>query len=755
MTEPTTAAEPAEDARVLLVDDDATSLAVLRRTLEGRGYHLFATRSGEQAIEVARRARPLLVLMDVMMPGVDGYEACRRLKADPATRDAAVLFLSSLDDARDKVRGLEVGAVDFITKPFQAEEVVARVNAHLTIARLRRQLEARNADLARELAVAEELLADARRRAEGPLVGSSPAVRALRESIAAEAGRAEPLLLTGSPGSGVEASARAIHHASPRAAQAFLHVNCGLLSGSRDAGLLPGPGTGGGAPRLSLLEVAERGTLFLEEVQRLPAEEQERLAAVIEAAEAAREKGAVPAPDVRVLASSSGALEASAGFHPRLLARLEARQLRVPALAERAEDVPELAQFFVRQHARRVGSVAERVSEASVRRLQRYRWPGGVRELSSLLERAVASARGPVVEIDPGLLDEGLPLGSYRLLEKLGAGGMGEVWRARHQLLARPCAVKLVRPELLGETGREQALERFGREARTIARLGSPHTVRLYDFGVSETGNPYFVARRGAPGGAPPPRRQAPERPPVPARHRVRRGEGARLRPRQVDPRRRRADHRRRRGHRHPGLHAARARGGGAGGRAVRPLLAGLRRVLPAHRPAGLHGRADGRDDPPRPLDPGSAVGGLRVADPRGPRGGGAGVPPEGPREPPGLGPGRRRSAGPASGRRRGGASTRPRRRRPPTPTRATAWTARRAERRRHAPVRVRPQRAEPRPRRDSRYLRLSMRSGAFQPRITWTGTPGSLPKGRRNRKRSFGPTANWSKEPEAWRPVS
>jgi DNA-binding NtrC family response regulator len=493
VTEPTTAAEPAEDARVLLVDDDATSLAVLRRTLEGRGYHLFATRSGEQAIEVARRARPLLVLMDVMMPGVDGYEACRRLKADPATRDAAVLFLSSLDDARDKVRGLEVGAVDFITKPFQAEEVVARVHAHLTIARLRRQLEARNADLARELAVAEELLADARRRAEGPLVGSSPAVRALRESIAAEAGRAEPLLLTGSPGSGVEASARAIHHASPRAAQAFLHVNCGLLSGSRDAGLLPGPGTGGGAPRLSLLEVAERGTLFLEEVQRLPAEEQERLAAVIEAAEAAREKGAVPAPDVRVLASSSGALEASAGFHPRLLARLEARQLRVPALAERAEDVPELAQFFVRQHARRVGSVAERVSEASVRRLQRYRWPGGVRELSSLLERAVASARGPVVEIDPGLLDEGLPLGSYRLLEKLGAGGMGEVWRARHQLLARPCAVKLVRPELLGETGREQALERFGREARTIARLGSPHTVRLYDFGVSETGNPYFV----------------------------------------------------------------------------------------------------------------------------------------------------------------------------------------------------------------------------------------------------------------------
>ena len=127
------------------------------------------------------------MLMDVMMPGLDGYETCRRLKADPQTRDTAVIFLSSLDEARDKVRGLEAGAVDFVSKPFQAEEVVARVNTHLTLERLRRQLEARNAELARELAVAQELLSDARSRVEGPLVGSSPAVRALRESIAREA----------------------------------------------------------------------------------------------------------------------------------------------------------------------------------------------------------------------------------------------------------------------------------------------------------------------------------------------------------------------------------------------------------------------------------------------------------------------------------------------------------------------------------------------------------------------------------------
>ena len=116
-------ASPAEDAdRILLVDDDVTNLDALRHTLDNGGYRLFVTRNGESAIEVARRVRPLLILLDVVMPGIDGYETCRRLKADPATREAAVVFLSSLDDTKDKVRGFEAGAVDFVSKPFQREE---------------------------------------------------------------------------------------------------------------------------------------------------------------------------------------------------------------------------------------------------------------------------------------------------------------------------------------------------------------------------------------------------------------------------------------------------------------------------------------------------------------------------------------------------------------------------------------------------------------------------------------------------------
>ena len=240
----------------------------------------------------------------------------------------------------------------------------------------------------------------------------------------------------------------------------------------------------------------------------------------------------------------------------------------MPSLAERPEDVAEIALFFLRQHARRIGAVVETISEQSMKRLRKYRWPGDVRELQSLIERAVTSAREPVLEIDAALLDEGLPLGHYRLMEKLGEGGMGEVWRARHQLLARPCAIKLIRPELLGESKREAATERFRLEARTIARLTSPNTVRLYDFGVSETGSFYFVmelltgmdvaslvaafraaaagarrgraapglplSRRGACGRGPSPRHQAAEPVSVPARSRVRCREGPRLRTRQI-----------------------------------------------------------------------------------------------------------------------------------------------------------------------------------------------------------------------------
>ncbi len=136
-----------KDEKILLVDDNPTNLQVLLQTLNGRGYKLLIAKDGENALRIAHKAQPALVLLDIMMPGIDGYEVCRRLKNDPELSSIAVIFLSALDDTRDKVRGLETGAVDYIAKPFQSEEVIARVENQLKIYRLERALAARNRQL--------------------------------------------------------------------------------------------------------------------------------------------------------------------------------------------------------------------------------------------------------------------------------------------------------------------------------------------------------------------------------------------------------------------------------------------------------------------------------------------------------------------------------------------------------------------------------------------------------------------------------
>jgi len=145
------ATPPANDRdqpeQILLVDDNTTNLQVLHQTLDGRGYKLLAAKNGETALTIARRAKPSLILLDIMMPGIDGYEVCQTLKEDPETEEIPVIFLSALGDTKDKVKGFELGAVDYVSKPFQAEEVIARVNTHLTIGRLRKSLADKNEEL--------------------------------------------------------------------------------------------------------------------------------------------------------------------------------------------------------------------------------------------------------------------------------------------------------------------------------------------------------------------------------------------------------------------------------------------------------------------------------------------------------------------------------------------------------------------------------------------------------------------------------
>ena len=372
----------------------------------------------------------------------------------------------------------------------RAAEALQAANASLEA-----RVAERTAALERELRVAEALLNDARSRVDGPLLGESAAVVELREAVTRQAASSEPLLLAGPPGAGKEAVAHAVHSASGRRG-AFIFVSCPELHTQIRQSPVDTSPTPRSATELLAhkLELAAGGTLFLDAVHELPIALQGALQALLE-----ERQTSPPATGgtsgVRVIASTTRGLsrEAPGGRHDSILRFFSERVIAVPALVDRREDLPVLVNHFVRRYARQLGKVVDSVSTESMERLQKYTWPGNIRELRSVLERAVLVSRSTVLDVDEELIDEGLAVGSYRLITRLGAGGMGEVWLGKHRLLARPAAVKLIRPDVQPGGAHEQLIRRFQREAQVTAGLRSPHTVQLYDFGVNETGSFYYV----------------------------------------------------------------------------------------------------------------------------------------------------------------------------------------------------------------------------------------------------------------------
>ena len=511
--------EKVHGPQILLVDDNATNLQVLYQTLGGHGYRLLAARSGKDAIAIAQQVLPDLILLDVMMPEMDGFETCARLKGDARTRDVAVIFLSALTEPSEKARGLDLGAVDFVNKPFQAEEVLARVRTHLTVRQLQKELQRRNAELEHELTVAQELLREARDRSDGVLLGDSAVAVRLRQDIHDAAMSDEPLLVSGPPGSDHEAIARAVHHQSRRAARAIICVNC--LSLVLDSSL--SSGTGGSADLLSKWRLADGGTLYLEGIQHLSKEMQDLLATKIrrrhephgvraqsadqaragDGSERAGDAGARTGDgdgDVRLIFATTREVdeEVAAGRLSSDLRRALSRTIDVAPLRARIEDLRVLAPHILRRQAELAGRTVPIILDESLKRLQSYRWPGNLRELGNVLGSALAASQGPVLEIGDHLLDNSVRVGSYSLIERIGSGGMGEVWLGRHQLLARSAAIKIVRESstLGGAEDIATVRQRFAREAQATAELQSPHTVQLFDFGMTESGGFYYVMER-------------------------------------------------------------------------------------------------------------------------------------------------------------------------------------------------------------------------------------------------------------------
>ena len=167
---------------ILLVDDSPINLDLLKETLDGLGYRLLEAINGPMALEVAHREIPDLILLDILMPGMDGFEVCQRLREDPLTDGIPVIFLSALDELKDRVRGLEIGAVDYISKPFRLEEVIARVNTHLTINQLKKKVQKQRDELEFEL----QQVADAQRSL---LLKNLPQISGFRLAVIYETSR--------------------------------------------------------------------------------------------------------------------------------------------------------------------------------------------------------------------------------------------------------------------------------------------------------------------------------------------------------------------------------------------------------------------------------------------------------------------------------------------------------------------------------------------------------------------------------------
>jgi DNA-binding NtrC family response regulator len=379
----------ADAATVLIVDDEPLNVDLLEQELAAAGYRTVAAGSGVEALAVAARAHPDLILLDVMMNGLDGYETCRRLKAGEATRAIPVIFLTALKETFEKTRAFAAGAVDYITKPFETEELLARVGVHVA---LRREIEAHRRSMA-----TIRLLVEDTRCGDDAMIGDSQGIRRVREQIAQVAATDSTVLIQGETGTGKELVARAIHARSARRDRPLIRVNCAALPRelveSELFGHEKGAFTGAIQQRRGRFELADGGTLFLDEVGDLPADAQAKLLRVLQEREFERLGGTrTLRVDVRVVAATNRDLHAEVGaarFRADLYFRLNVFPIALPPLRERRDDIPGLLQHFAQRIARKLGRAIDGIAPAFVERACAGDWPGNVRELENLVERAL------------------------------------------------------------------------------------------------------------------------------------------------------------------------------------------------------------------------------------------------------------------------------------------------------------------------------------------------------------------------------
>jgi DNA-binding NtrC family response regulator len=377
-------------AEILLVEDRESLRSMLAETLGHEGYGVEAVATGDEAVRrLAEGRRYALVLTDLKLPGADGLAVLDAALSNDAA--IPVIVLTGYGTVETAVAAMKKGAADFLGKP---------VDVDLLLLIVKRHVEARRSAVARTLLAEEAGLAGMPR-----ILGRAPALADALDSLRRAAAGDVTVLLTGESGTGKELFARALHALSPRRGGPFVAVNVAALpEGLVENELFGhdrGAYTGASERRAGRFELADGGTLFLDELGELPLGAQTKLLRVVEERTFLRVGGTVPlSVDVRLVAATNCDLAArvrAGAFREDLFYRLDVFPVRLPPLRARREDVPELAREFARTCGERARGRAFDLSPAAVEKLVSWDWPGNIRELRNVVERAVLLAPGPLI----------------------------------------------------------------------------------------------------------------------------------------------------------------------------------------------------------------------------------------------------------------------------------------------------------------------------------------------------------------------
>jgi two-component system, NtrC family, response regulator AtoC len=386
-------------AKVVVAEDDRTIRRNLVLLLRAEGYETLEAADGRQALALIASEAPDAVLLDLKMPGRDGMEVLADL--GPRLADLPVIVITALGGSTAAIEAMRRGAYDYLTKPFDLDEVL------LTLKRALRQRA-----LADEL---RSLRARAEEGSSGPaeegedeepqLVGQSGAMREVFKAIGLAAATDAPVLIAGESGTGKELVAAALHRHSDRSAGPFIRVNCGALpEGLVESELFgheKGAFTGADRQKPGRFERAARGTIFLDEVGELPLSAQAKILRVLQQREFERVGGTeILRSEARVISATHRDLakEVAAGrFREDLYYRLNVARIVVPPLRDRPEDIAPLAEHILKRVERRHGWGLLSLSPEALRAIQERTWPGNVRQLENTLARAVIVARGRTI----------------------------------------------------------------------------------------------------------------------------------------------------------------------------------------------------------------------------------------------------------------------------------------------------------------------------------------------------------------------